>query len=101
MTVAQTRGFAFLDFSDPNAAEVILKQGGNTYTLNGRQITVEKKNLDRARGGRSGKNGSGRRSSPRGGGGHRGRSSRGGKNKAGGNKQGQPAASVGSGSGGG
>lgn len=101
VTVAQTRGFAFLDFSDPNAAEVILKQGGNTYTLNGRQITVEKKNLDRARGGRSGKNGSGRRSSPRGGGGHRGRSSRGGKNKAGGNKQGQPAASVGSGSGGG
>uniref|UniRef100_A0A7S2K5F5 NTF2 domain-containing protein n=1 Tax=Leptocylindrus danicus TaxID=163516 RepID=A0A7S2K5F5_9STRA len=106
VTVAQTRGFGFIDFSDPNAADVILKQGGNTYTLNGRQITVEKKDIGRARGGRSGKNGSSRRSSPRGGGGgHKSRSSRGGKNKggshSGGNKQGQSAASSGNGGSGG
>eukprot|EP00816_Leptocylindrus_hargravesii_P012985 CAMPEP_0196804706 /NCGR_PEP_ID=MMETSP1362-20130617/4373_1 /TAXON_ID=163516 /ORGANISM="Leptocylindrus danicus, Strain CCMP1856" /LENGTH=546 /DNA_ID=CAMNT_0042177175 /DNA_START=193 /DNA_END=1833 /DNA_ORIENTATION=- len=106
VTVAQTRGFGFIDFSDPNAADVILKQGGNTYTLNGRQITVEKKDIGRARGGRSGKNGSSRRSSPRGaGGGHKSRSSRGGKNKggshSGGNKQGQSVASAGNGGSGG
>lgn len=70
-----SRGYAFVDFADPNAVNSIMKESRQTFHINGRAIEVEKKSSDRRRGssgptggtvrGGNGAGGGNQRSSPK------------------------------------